>query len=208
MPNGSNKGAAFERKICRMLSEWWTNGARDDVFWRTSQSGGRATERAKKGQTTSGQYGDIAATDPIGKPLIDCFMFELKHGYSKTPFINLSQCVLAPFVLKWMTKLNNQAAKAGTLSWALIYKADNKATLIILPVSFFQLHAPDLRARVLAMTHIITPWNVRNGLGDDVTDNVLIMPFEAFLQSVGPEQIPQPQHGNVPSLVSFMTEDA
>jgi hypothetical protein len=118
--------------------------------------------------------------------------------------------VLAPFVLKWMTKLNGQAAKAGTLSWALIYKADNKATLIILPVGFFQLYAPDLRARVLAMSHLIMPWRVQEGFGDDVIDNVLIMPFEAFLQSIGPGHIPQQQYGTgtVPSLVSFMTENS
>lgn len=190
MPSGSNKGAAFERKICRTLSLWWTGGDRDDVFWRTSQSGGRATERAKKGQTTSGQYGDIAATDPIGKPLIDCFMWELKHGYSKVPFLNLSQCCLSPFYLKWLYKLDKQAEAAGTISWALIYKADNKATLLTLPFKFFQLYAPALRERVLSMTHISMPWRILEGSGDDVIEELLIMPFEAFLEIVPPDLIP------------------
>ncbi|MBM3120244.1 MAG: hypothetical protein FJ006_12010, partial [Chloroflexi bacterium] len=60
----SSKGASFERDISRQLSLWWTHGERDDVFWRSSMSGGRATVRAKKGQKTAYQNGDITATDP------------------------------------------------------------------------------------------------------------------------------------------------
>lgn len=190
MAKGSRKGAAFERAICRKLSLWWTRNLRDDVFWRTSQSGGRATERAKKGQSTFGQFGDIAANDPIGKPLLDCFTWELKHGYSTTPFLNLSECCLSPFILKWMVKLDAQVNFAGAMSWALIYKADNKATLIMIPVRFFQLHAPALRARVLALPHLSLPWRISVGRGDNITEDVLVMPLDSFLAGVRPEDIP------------------
>ncbi len=61
MPKGSN----FEREICKLLSLWWTNDKRDDIFWRTSGSGARATTRSKTKQKTFGQYGDVQATDPI-----------------------------------------------------------------------------------------------------------------------------------------------
>jgi len=40
------KGGEFERDISRFLSRWWTYGERDDVFWRTSASGARATTRS------------------------------------------------------------------------------------------------------------------------------------------------------------------
>ena len=36
------KGSEFEREMCKCLSLWWTDSKRDDVFWRSAQSGGRA----------------------------------------------------------------------------------------------------------------------------------------------------------------------
>lgn len=80
---GTGKGSAFEREIAKKLSLWWTEGERDDVFWRTSQSGGRATTRFKSGKSTSGSGGDLTFIDEIGKPLIDYFLIELKRGYTK-----------------------------------------------------------------------------------------------------------------------------
>ena len=77
----STKGSAFERQICKELSLWWTYEDRDDIFWRTSNSGGRAIRRSKKKKQTFGQYGDIQAVDPIGQPLMDVLTFELKCGY-------------------------------------------------------------------------------------------------------------------------------
>jgi hypothetical protein len=82
MPKGNQKGSAFERTISKQLSLWWTEGERDDVFWRSTQSGGRATQRAKSGKTTASSYGDIAPLDSIGKPFTDYFCIELKRGYS------------------------------------------------------------------------------------------------------------------------------
>lgn len=79
----SGKGSQFERDISKLLSKWWTGGERDDVFWRSQQSGGRATQRAKKGKGTANQQGDIQAMDPIGQPLIDRVCVELKCGYPK-----------------------------------------------------------------------------------------------------------------------------
>ena len=53
------KGPSFEREVCEKLSLWWTDGKRDDVFMRTSGSGGKATARRKKGKDTPFQGGDI-----------------------------------------------------------------------------------------------------------------------------------------------------
>lgn len=78
------KGEDFERQISKKLSLWWTDGERDDVFWRTSQSGGRATQRAKSALDTAYSYGDLTFIDPIGKPLCDLLVIEAKRGYTNT----------------------------------------------------------------------------------------------------------------------------
>ena len=83
MAKGHGKGSAFEREISKRLSLWWTDDEQEDVFWRSDQSGGRATQRAKQGKSTSNSYGDLACISPIGQPFIDQFCVELKRGYSK-----------------------------------------------------------------------------------------------------------------------------
>lgn len=78
------KGGEFEREISKFLSLWWTNGDRDDVFWRTSASGARATVRAAVFKQTNYEYGDITFTDPVGKALLDLMIIEAKRGYTNT----------------------------------------------------------------------------------------------------------------------------
>jgi hypothetical protein len=78
----SLKGNEFERSICKAMSYWFSYDERDDLFWRTSQSGGRATTRRKKGLQTAGAAADMMATHPLGKPLIQACLFEMKRGYS------------------------------------------------------------------------------------------------------------------------------
>ena len=76
------KGSAFEREIAKLLSLWWSDCERDDIFWRTQTSGARATSRKRRGQDTFGQYGDIQACDPVGQPLLDCCIIEIKRPTS------------------------------------------------------------------------------------------------------------------------------
>jgi hypothetical protein len=80
--SSNRKGHKFENKIAKKLSQWWTNGKRDDVFLRSDSSGARATQRSKKGKKTFGQYGDIQAADPIGQSLMDLCVIECKDGYA------------------------------------------------------------------------------------------------------------------------------
>jgi hypothetical protein len=72
------KGPKFERLACRLLSLWVSDGKRDDLFWRTAMSGGRATLRLAKGVMTRA-IGDICATDPEGFKLTDHYLIECKH---------------------------------------------------------------------------------------------------------------------------------
>lgn len=124
MTNSSNKGSAFERKVCKELSLWWTEDKRDDVFWRTSQSGGRATTRRKKSQKTAYSYGDVTFIDPIGKPFIDNCLLELKCGYTNEievlDFIDKTKG--KPQLLKWWEKAEKENKIAKREYILIIFK--------------------------------------------------------------------------------------
>ena len=137
------KGSNFEREICKQLSLWWTKNKRDDIFWRTSGSGARATTRSKTKQKTFGQYGDVQATDPIGQPLIDLCTIEIKRGYSKSTFADLIEesqtanakpCMYAKFI----QQARQDHKKAKSFTWLLIVKRDRRKPIIIMPNWFFK----------------------------------------------------------------------
>lgn len=75
---GKQKGAQFERDVCVMLSKWVTDGQREDVFWRSAMSGGRATVGHKRGKQHSSQVGDISCIHPAGHRFCEGFAPECK----------------------------------------------------------------------------------------------------------------------------------
>jgi hypothetical protein len=133
------KGSDFERQICKDLSLWWSGGERDDIFWRTSLSGGRATVRRKSGKKTDLQCGDISAIDPYGVPLIQQVTFELKRGYGKaSPFDLLDANHTSS--LEWLLFLKQAqtaAASAQTPYWAIIFQRDRHTVCIAIPLSMW-----------------------------------------------------------------------
>jgi hypothetical protein len=136
---GGGKGSDFERLLCKSFSEWWTHGERDDVFWRTSQSGGRATIRAQYGRHTYGQFGDMSATDPIGEPLLRLFSFEFKRGYNRETIFDLVDRTPnhnqdKPFpIVQFMDQSYKGHTNSGSLSWALVHKRDRRHPVIMFP---------------------------------------------------------------------------
>ena len=132
--NVKQKGSAFEREICHAFSNWWTKGKRDDIFWRSQTSGGRATNRSKEGKRTEGQYGDMCAADPDGSPLIDVFTIEIKRGYNNATPIDLidrptvpKSCVLT----NWIAKIQECVEyESGSLSWMIVHKRDQRVPMI------------------------------------------------------------------------------
>lgn len=132
----SAKGAQFERALCKRLSEWWTGGKRQDVFWRSACSGGMATNRAKKGGAAYGQHGDIQAVDPVGKPLMDIFTIELKRGYTKASFVDVfdkpSKCAQSQWEA-FMEQAVRSAQQAGSKHWMLIQRRDRREALVFIP---------------------------------------------------------------------------
>lgn len=133
------KGSAFEREICKQLSKWWTDDARDDIFWRAAGSGGRATIRSKKGIKTSNSDGDIMALDPIGEPFLKCFCLELKRGYSRhTPFDVLDKPPKAKKQVfeEWIEQAEASAKSRGSLCWMIIHRRDKRMAMVYFPQAF------------------------------------------------------------------------
>jgi hypothetical protein len=130
---GHAKGAAFERDICRQLSLWWTSQQRDDIFWRTPQSGGRATHRAQKNKGTAGHYGDIMAVDPIGNPLLKFMTFELKHGYGGASAMDLLDGGPKSLWRAWIIGAMRVCEDARSRYWAVIARRHCRKTVICYP---------------------------------------------------------------------------
>lgn len=79
MPNSKIKGNIFETSACKTISLFLTSGERDDLFWRSSNSGGRQTVRARQGKETYNQAGDLTTTHPDGEMFMSVFVIECKH---------------------------------------------------------------------------------------------------------------------------------
>lgn len=78
MVNGKQKGASWEREVCKNLSLWLSGGAQEDVLWRSSMSGGRSTVAYARGKRLAAQAGDISCIHSIGQKFVDKFMSECK----------------------------------------------------------------------------------------------------------------------------------
>lgn len=140
------KASSGERELCRDFSRWWTNGRRDDVFWRTSGSGARAKYRGRQGKGTRGQHGDIAATDPIGDPLTDLLTIEFKRGYSKYTIMDV---VDRPPTHKqqqwdkWFQQVWEAHQQAGSYTWMMIHRRDWRPALVYMPMDLLLVFSCD-----------------------------------------------------------------
>jgi hypothetical protein len=75
---GKQKGASWERHVCKLLSLWVSHGKNEDLFWRSAMSGGRATVQKRAGRSIR-QAGDITAVAPEGHALTSTYCIECKH---------------------------------------------------------------------------------------------------------------------------------
>lgn len=138
----SSKGSRFEREFCKKLSTWWSGGEADDLFWRTSQSGGRATTRGKKGKTTRGHVGDICATDEAGAPLLRFLCFELKRGYNRHTLhdlIDKPAFSAEQEIEKWIVQARVARTLSGARYWAVVAQRDRREPLLIVPAGLLNL---------------------------------------------------------------------
>jgi len=127
---GKNKGNAFERTIAKTLSLWVSGGTRDDLYWRTAGSGGRATTRrrvARKG--TVNADGDIGSESPIGRLLIETFHVECKR-YNKLEAERLVFNNTGFLVSTWKHLVSD--SRIGKKRPMLIAKQDHRDAIIVL----------------------------------------------------------------------------
>ena len=134
------KGSDFERSLCKKFSLWWTNNERDDVFWRTSQSGGRATERKKKGKMTAGSYGDMMSVSKVGKPFEDIFVMEFKKGYTKElSILSIVDGKKKSVLLDWWIKNEKIVSESGRKFGLIVFRRDYRHTCIVMNLELFNL---------------------------------------------------------------------
>lgn len=142
MKKGSSnrKGHAFENKIAKMLSVWWTGDPdRDDVFIRSDSSGARATARSKVGKTQFGQYGDIQAADPIGQPLMDLCVIECKDGYARHSIADLldKESRHKPAYEDFIKQARNSCTDSEAHYWMLIARRRGRQIMVYMPSSLW-----------------------------------------------------------------------
>lgn len=130
MPKGQN----FERQICKELSLWLSKGQRDDLFWRTAGSGGRATTRQKKGKNTAGAAGDICSTDPDSAEFCRFVTFELKRGYNHVSLMDTLDMDNVGVFCQWIHQAKRSAKAAQTPYWLILHKRDKRLPLVYLPM--------------------------------------------------------------------------
>lgn len=129
------KGSAFEREFCKKLSLWWSYGDDDSLFWRTSNSGGRASVRGRNKKKTRGHYGDICSTDSDSAPFTQVFTVELKRGYSRSTFADLldkPKQAAKQMYEQWIEQAATARNMAGTPHWLLVVRRDRREPLLIM----------------------------------------------------------------------------
>lgn len=130
------KGSDYERELCNILSLWWSEGRRDDIFWRAAGSGNRAKVRGRVGRNTAGQHGDICATDPSGAILIDLFTIEIKRGYSANTIQDIIDKPEKAGVQVWdefFDQVLESWEQSGSYSWLLINRRDRREAMVWTP---------------------------------------------------------------------------
>lgn len=144
-----SKGGAFEREFSKLLSLYVTEGTRTDVFWRSSQSGGRATQRAKQNLTTAGSYGDITCLDSDFAFITETCCFELKRGYNGT---NIQELIdgnkKEPELLQFWKQCERDRILGDRLFSIVVFKRDRKRAIITIPRKLHYLIAKDIGSRL------------------------------------------------------------
>jgi hypothetical protein len=121
------KGENYERDICKFFSLWITDQKRDDIFWRTSGSGGRAGHRKQKKKDTAFSAGDMTFIDPIGEAFIRYFLVEIKRGYTdKISVLGLIDKTVKgqPKLIQWWDKGEKEKDDHNRYATMLVFKRD------------------------------------------------------------------------------------
>lgn len=136
MANAKGKGSSFERQVSKDLSRWISDGERSDLFWRSSQSGGRATIMYRKGENAKSQVGDLSAIDYLGMAFMQHFSIECKH-YKTLDLHQIPLNQKGNFCNHWR-KAKKEAEQHGK-SCMMISKQNHLDTLLVLDTTGYEL---------------------------------------------------------------------
>lgn len=196
---GKAKGAGFERQTCKALSLWVSGGKREDLFWRSAMSGGRATVAARRGAKVSAQAGDITATHEDGHVLTNTWLIECKriNDLNYASFFLKGQGRLAGF---W-TEACVQALRHGKMPM-LIAREDMGETTILIARANQALAANQVADLFLlpAVTRIATGYKFNVQLHD--FDALMQTPFRQISLPRGARWL---QPGEDPFAITFRT---
>lgn len=139
------KGGNFERELSVMLSLWWSDGKRDDIFYRSAGSGSRFTSRRKGGKDTFLQGGDIVATDAEGEPLMKALLIEAKTGYGTKVNGEIVRWDILDFMdsrqeKPVLAKMWEQCCRDSTISSrtpVLIFRRNRRSPCMLITKQFF-----------------------------------------------------------------------
>jgi len=183
------KGGNFEREVSKALSLWWTGGKREDVFYRSQASGGRFTMRRKSGKDTSGQGGDITASDSIGEPLIKQWSIECKTGYGKKTdkgisrwdVLDLLDSAQKETVIEKMWAQCRRDASLTKREPILIFRRNGRKACVMLNLYYYG---------ILAYGNKFIRKQIRIIFAEEET---IVLPFDVFLGNVSPNILQTPK---------------
>jgi hypothetical protein len=159
---GKKKGSGFERVICKLFSRWVTGGKREDVFWRSAMSGGRAT--VAKGKVR--QSGDITAVAPEGHVLTDYWFMECKTGFGLAVGLFLLRG-MGPLAKFW--KVAVKEAKKYGKEPMLIARQSGLPTIVVVPYD-------------LELDEILGIWFVRGPVVKDRRARWVVLKLDDMLE--------------------------
>lgn len=199
------KGSSNEREKAKEWSLWWSEGERDDLIWRVMASGGRATNRAKRGQATAAGYGDLTFTDPIAEPLFRIITIELKRGYPGLDFMSLLDKPKGDTLFrKFWNQVSRDAEEARKDGWGpnpvLITHRNRREPLISMKVIFFF----DIEDFCGEPTNIKT--NVFYAEVDHNEDRIISMRLKDFFEWCSPEFFKQ-KYELMKSPISYSSQN-
>lgn len=143
--------------------------------------------RAKQGKRTGQGHGDIAATDPMGAPLLELLTIELKRGYSSHSLADLLDTLphhKPRLVAQFVAQAMRAAHEAGTPGWMLVHRRDQKAAMAFVSGNVCSV------LRGLGALRTFTTGFLRGQVRvNGETVGVCVLPLAAFLVSVSPEQV-------------------
>ena len=179
------KGGRFEGELCRLFSKWFTHGKRDDVFYKTSGSGGRATHRQRLQKQTAFSAGDMSFTDSIGQPFIVYFLVEIKRGYnSRVVFNNLidKDSKQMPLIVEWFKKANKERSQNRRKAVMLLMRRDYAKTLVVSQHQEYKAFRSSFDNRYRLSNYMIL------NLQKEYNLTLIVIPLDTFLQWLKPKK--------------------